>query len=158
MTTTLPINKVDFKDKLREITDVGSISIFSDTFDLFSSSDKKFKGQVDLEGFKIEIRRSFTDNSNYAIAKGTFVESNGILTIETVIFGFNDFTIIYGLSISLFLFFSLFSSSEKSGNISIPNILFLEAFICAILYFTMKRSAKRLKQELEEEFHNLVNK
>ena len=53
MTTTLPINKVDFKDKLREITDVGSISIFSDTFDLFSSSDKKFKGQVDLEGFKI---------------------------------------------------------------------------------------------------------
>lgn len=84
MTTTLQISKVEFVNRLNEITDQGSTGIFSDSFDIFSSSKNEFKGQVNFDNFKIKRRRRFFDtNMNIAVANGTLIENNGQLTIET---------------------------------------------------------------------------
>jgi hypothetical protein len=160
MTTTLPTSKVEFVNRLNEITDEGSTGMMSDTFDIFSSSKNEFKGQVTFDSFKIKRRRRFFDtNMNFAVANGNFTEKNGQLTVDTEINGFNNFFIIF--YVFLIIFYSIFifgfwGSDNKGGFIALPFILLHGTFMFAIPYFMMRRSVKRLKYELEREFFYLT--
>jgi hypothetical protein len=146
--------------RLNEITDIGSTGMFSDTFDVFSSSKNEFKGQVDLDGFKLKRRKRFFDtNMNFAIANGTFAEINGNLIIETEINGSNNFLVIFYIFLILFyaIFFFLFLTGEsKESFIAIPFILLHGTIMFALPYLIMRRSVKRLKYELEREFFYLT--
>lgn len=160
MTTTLQTSKVEFFNRLNEVTDAGSTGMMSDTFDVFSSSKNEFKGQVNFDSFKIKRKRRFFDsNMNLAVANGTFAESNGKLTIETEIIGFNNFFIVFYVFLiifySIFIFGFLFSS-KSGGFIALPFILLHGAFMFGVPYFMMRRSVKRLKYELEREFFYLT--
>lgn len=160
MTTTLQISKVEFVNRLNEITDQGSTGIFSDSFDIFSSSNNEFKGQVNFDNFKIKRRRRFFDtNMNFAVANGTFIENNGQLTIETELNGFNNFFILFYVLLILFYSFFIFGLIASDNNIefiAIPFIILHATFMFALPYFIMRRSVKRLKYELEREFFYLT--
>ena len=160
LTIALPTNKTDFVNRLYEVTDIGSTGMFSDTFDIFSSSKNEFKGQVDTDGFKLKRRKRFFDtNMNFAVANGTFSETNGQLIIETEVNGFNNFFIVF--YVFLIIFYSIFifgfwGSDNKGSFIAIPFILLHGTFMFVIPYFMMRRSVKRLKYELEREFFYLT--
>jgi len=160
MSTTLQTSKIAFVNRLNEITDEGSTGIMSDTFDVFSSNKNEFKGQVNLDGFKIKRRRRFFDtNMNFAVATGTFAENNGQLTIDTEINGFNNFFIVfYVLLIVVYsiFFWSFLRSDNKAGFIVVPFILLHGTLMFGMPYFMMRRSVKRLKYELEREFFYLT--
>lgn len=162
MTTTLQTSKVEFVNRLNEITDEGSTGMMSDTFDVFSSSKNEFKGQVSFDSFKIKRRRRFFDtNMNFAVANGTFEENNGQLTIDTEINGFNNFFIVFYVFLIIFysIFIFGFASSDKNGSgefVAIPFILLHGTFMFGLPYFMMRRSVKRLKYELEREFFYLT--
>ncbi|AUC15859.1 hypothetical protein BTO06_12165 [Tenacibaculum sp. SZ-18] len=161
--TELIIQKNDFVNKLRNHVDEGSTGIFSDTFDVFSSSKNEYKGEVSFNGFKIKRRRKFFDmNMNMAVAKGTYSQKDDKLIIDTEINGFHGMMIpfyifciiIYGVFIVGFL-----SADEIGGNapgFAFPFIIIHAAFMMGIPYFIMKRSTKRLKHELEREFFYLT--
>ena len=161
--TELEIQKNDFINKLREHVDEGGTGIFSDTFDVFSSSKNEYKGEVNYNGFKIKRRRKFFDmNMNMAVANGTYYEKDNKLIIDTEINGFHGMMIpfyifcivIYGVFIVGFLL-----ADKIGGNVTgfaFPFIIFHAAFMMGIPYFIMRRSTKRLKHELEREFFYLT--
>ncbi|MDX1830013.1 MAG: hypothetical protein R3342_10760, partial [Lutibacter sp.] len=71
MTTEIEIPKNEFVSIFKKHVDEGSIGIFSDTFDIFSSSKNEYKGYVGLDGFKIKRRKRFFDmNMNLSVANG----------------------------------------------------------------------------------------
>ena len=161
--TELIIQKNDFVNKLRNHVDEGSTGLFSDTFDVFSSSKNEYKGEVSFNGFKIKRRRRFFDmNMNMAVANGTYSQKDDKLIIDTEINGFHGMMIpfyifcfiIYGVFIVGFL-----SADEIGGNapgFAFPFIIIHAAFMMGIPYFIMRRSTKRLKHELEREFFYLT--
>ncbi|MBE7178338.1 MAG: hypothetical protein INR69_18200 [Mucilaginibacter polytrichastri] len=161
ITTSLPISKNEFVNRLKAITDEEKSGLMLDAFDIFSSSKNEFKGEVSLEAFKIKKRRKFFDtNSNFAVANGVFVENNGQLIIETEINAFKN--IFIGAGIFLLIFYSfiiiiLFGvSNTNAGFIGLPMILLHATFMFAIPYFILRRSVKRLKYDLEREFFFLT--
>lgn len=161
--TELIIQKNDFVNKLQKHVDESSTSIFSDTFDVFSSSKNEYKGEVNFNGFKIKRRRKLFDmNMNVAVAKGTYSQKGDKLIIDTEINGFHGMMIpfyifciiIYGVFIVGFL-----SADEIGGDVpgfAVPFIFVHAAFMMGIPYFIMRRSTKRLKHELEREFFYLT--
>ncbi|MFI2743567.1 hypothetical protein ACG2LH_12565 [Zhouia sp. PK063] len=159
--TELVIQKNDFVNKLRYHVDEGSIGIFSDTFDIFSSSKNEYKGKVSFNGFKIKRRRRFFDmNMNMAVATGTYSQKDDKLIISTEINGFHGMMIpfyifciiIYGIFIIGFL-----SADEIGENaLGFAFIIIHAAFMMGLPYFIMRRSTKRLKHELEREFFYLT--
>jgi len=160
MTTTLQTSKVEFINRLNEITDRGNTGIMSDIFDIFSSSKNEFKGQINFDSFKIKRKRRFFDtNMNIAVANGFFIEDNEQLIIETEIKGFSNFFTIFYIFVFIFYLVSIlafmFNDTEKLF-IVIPFILFHGTLMCAIPYFIIRRSVKRLKYELEREFFYLT--
>lgn len=160
MTTTLQTSKVEFVNRLAQVTDKGSTGMMSDTFDIFSSSKNEFKGQVNFDSFEIKRRRRLFDtNMSSAVAKGTFVERDGHLKIETEINGFNNLFIVF--YVFLIIFYSIFiisflSNVNEMGFIPIPFIMIHGTVMFGIPYFLMRRSVKRLKYELEREFFYLT--
>ncbi|RYE16201.1 MAG: hypothetical protein EOP45_17910 [Sphingobacteriaceae bacterium] len=91
LTMHLDLDQKVFTDRLSAITEPGSTSVFTDAFDVLSSSEKEFKGFVDRQGFKLKRRRRLFDlRFNTAIANGTIAEADGKLTIETEINAFHN--------------------------------------------------------------------
>ena len=160
MTTTLEISRVDFLSGLSEITDEASTGMMSVAFDVFSSSKSEFKGHIGLNSFEIRRRRRvFDTNLSFAVASGTFNESNGQLVVETEVNGFNNFFIFFYVCLVVFyLIFlgELFSGDTKDGIIVIPILLLHATFMFAMPYLIMRRGVKRLKYELEREFFYLT--
>lgn len=161
LTTNLPMDKSNFIKRLSSITDEGGTGVFSNPFEMFSSSKNEFKGEVNYDGFTIKRKKRFFDKSaNMAVANGTLHESNGQLTVETEINGFNNFFIVF--YIFLIVFYSIFIivgftiSDNNVGFFMIPFLLLHGTFMFLIPYFMMKRSVKKLKYELEREFFYLT--
>lgn len=161
-TTCIEINKIDFIEKLSTITDKGSFGMFSDSFDAFSSNKKEYKGQIDLNGFKLKRRRRFFDNNgSFAIVNGTFHEENGHLTIYSEINGFHNFFIFFYVVLIIFYSSTFIGTFISEGNIKffmIPFFILHGTFMFLVPYFIMKRSVKRIKYELEREFFYLTKK
>ena len=160
MTTTLPISKIQFVNRLHEITDVGSTAMMLDTFEAFSSSKKEFKGQINFDNFKIRKRKRFFETNKYiAVATGTFDEKGGQLTVETEINGFSDFYIVfYAFLIIIYsILIIAFSTGLAGGGFSfLPFIIIHGTLMFCLPYFMMKRSVRNLKYELEREFFYLT--
>jgi len=157
LTTNLKIEKIDFVQKLSSITDKGDVGIFSDTFDIFSSSKNEFKGRVNSKGFEIKRKRRFFDtNMNTAIAKGTLYENNGALSIETEINGFHNLYVVFYIMLIIFYSIAIIGISISDNNVKfgvIPFLLLHGTLMFSFPYFMMRRSVKRLKYELEREFY-----
>lgn len=160
MTTTLHLSKIDFINRLRAITDEGSTRRLSDHFNIFAPSPFEFKGEVNLQGFKIKKRKKvFDSNLNISEANGTYTEENGTLKIETEINGFNNFYIFYYVFIILIYAVFLVLIMRSGGETEIIAILFLlihGAFMLGLPYLMMRKSVQRMQYELEREFYYLT--
>lgn len=161
LTTEVPMEKNQFVSRFEKQVDHGSISPFSDMFDVFSSSKNEYKGHVNYNGFKIKRRRRFFDmNMNLAVATGSFQSKDNSLIISTEINGFHGMMIPFYIFITIFYLIFIFGFSfatfqgEASGEVflGIPFILIHAAFMYGIPYFIMRRSTGRMKRELEREF------
>lgn len=159
LTTNLKISRTEFVKKLAAITDKGQTGMFSDTVDAFSSTNKKYKGEVDFDGFKLKRRRRFFDtNINMAVATGTINEHDGYLTIETEINGFNNFYMIFNVFVFVFCSILILNLVVFENNAeSFPTLLLIVhgTLVFSITYFIMRRKVKQLKYELEREFFYL---
>jgi hypothetical protein len=96
---------------------------------------------------------------NFAVANGTFTESNGELRIDTEINGFNNFFVVFYVFLIIvysILIFGFTVSDNNEGFIAIPLILLHGTFMSGLPYLMMRRSVKRLKYDLEREFFYLT--
>lgn len=156
----LPMSKADFVSRLIEITRNGEIGMMSDFFDVTSSGNHEFKGQVNDNGFKIKRRRRVFDrNISTSVANGVFVENNGHLTINTEINGFNGVIVVYYVLLILVypvIVFFLFIGPETSKFVDMPFLLIHWGLMFGLPYFIIRRSVKQLKYELEREFFYLT--
>lgn len=164
LSTELQIEKKDFLEKLRATTDKGSVGIFINPFEVFSSSQNELKGQIYENGFKLQRRRRFFDSSaNLAVATGKLSEKDYLLIIETEINGFNSFFIFFYVFLiliySIFLVVGFVIPTDSGIPFFIIPFIIVHASIMFLLpYFLMRRSVKRLKYELEREFFYLTKK
>ena len=71
LTIEIEISKSEFVSKLKEQVDEGSTGIFSNPFEVFSSSKNEYKGSVRFDGFEIKRRKKLFDmNINLSVASG----------------------------------------------------------------------------------------
>ena len=164
-TIEIEFKKNDFVSKLKEHVDEGSIGLFANAFDVFSSSKNEYKGHVSYDEFKIKRRKRFFDmNKNLAIARGSYKQKNETLIIETEINGFNRIMIPYFLFTIVFylIFIGVIIMTDSFKGIEVGFVflfLFIHAtFMFGIPYFLMRRSTKRMKYELERDFYYLTKK
>ena len=162
--TTVKIQKGSFVDKLSKSVDHSNFGYFPDLSDLFSSSDNIFKGEVSLSGFKLKRKIKFAEmNSNMVIASGKYIQDHENLIITTNINGFQKKMILYFAFLILFylVFIFAFLFSEFLGAttqiIFFPALILHGAFMLGIPYFMIKSSVKKMKYNLEREFHYIAN-
>jgi hypothetical protein len=157
--TDLPINRMQFIDRLSSITDPGETGMFSGPFESFSSSKNELKGKVNYDGFTLKRRKKFFDsNANMAVATGKIFEQHGRLTVETEINGFNNFFIVIYAFLIIIYAAAIFgiARTNSASFFTIPFLLLHGTFMFLIPYFMMRRSVKKLKYELEREFFYLT--
>lgn len=155
ITTSLPINRVEFVRRLELLTESGNTTVLSDFMDNFSKSDKKFKGKIDLNEFKIKKRRKLFDtNFNCAVANGEIKENKDSLMIEIEIDGFanSKYLLFPVFLISLVFFLTIFFSDSKIDSSIISSFLKTVIFISIIYILLLKQNVKLLKDELENDF------
>lgn len=159
MTVVLPINSMEFANRLAEITQNRGTGLFSNPIAYFSSSNCEYIGKVDYNSFRISRRpRFFNPNMNSSVANGTFREKDGELIIETEINGFNDFYYFYYGFLVVFYLITIIVvifNANLDFLIVIPFFLFQSILLVILPFFAMKASVKRLKYELEREFFYL---
>ena len=155
-TTTLPINRLEFVNRLNELVEEGSTSMVSDSFDAFDRSNKEFKGSIFEDSFKIKKRHKLFDfHLNSAVAFGTFVEKDNQLIIETKIRGVNAFFMIFYLLLLVVFPISMVSilrSESQDVQTSIILVLLQFVFMFGIPYLLLRMSTQRLKRDLEKQF------
>lgn len=155
-TTTLPISRLEFVNRLNELVEEGSTSMVSDSFDAFDRSNKEFKGSIFEDSFKIKKRHKLFDfNLNSAVAFGTFVEKDNQLIIETKIRGVNAFFMIFYLLLLVVFPISMVSilrSESQDVQTSIILVLLQFVFMFGIPYLLLRMSTQRLKRDLEKQF------
>ncbi|PTX12245.1 hypothetical protein C8N40_11443 [Pontibacter mucosus] len=161
LTTEIEIQRNEFVARLKENVDEGSTSLFSDMFDVFSSSSNEYKGTIRMEYFKLRRRRRFFDmNMNVAVAKGTFTQKEKILIVDTEINGFSGMMIpFYMFAIIFYLIFIstfLFAENIEGASFAFPFLVIHAAFMFGLPYFVMRRSVDRMKHELEREFYYMT--
>ncbi len=159
LTLDLPVDKNDFIRRLRQHVEPGGAGLLGDPFEVFSSKNKEFRGEVSKDGFKIRKRRKlFEAYAGLAKAEGTFREDKGKLSISTTINGFNSIFIIYYLIVTvLYLgFLVAFFLVDEIPLLVFPFLLLHAALMYGIPFFVMRRSVQRMKRDLEREFFYLT--
>lgn len=156
----LKISKLHFIEKLSSIVDEGSTGPFANPFEVFSSSKNEFKGQVTYEGFRIKRRRRFFGTKmDLAVAKGSFVEGNGTLKIETEIDGFNSFFLPFYIILivvySIF-FFNVGGPDNNDRDFVFPVMILHASIMFGLPYLIVRSSVKGLKYDIEREFYYLT--
>ncbi|SDI45981.1 hypothetical protein [Winogradskyella thalassocola] len=165
--TTLNVSRSEFISALRNNVDEADIdSIFSGAFEVFTSSKNLYKGNVNHNGFRIRKRKRFFEkNIGKTIATGNLREQGETLFINTQIKGWNNsMFLFYGFLSVFYLIFIVGSfanifSSDSAFPIFVPIFILIHAlFMFGIPYFMMRRSVKRLKEDLDREFHYIISK
>ena len=173
-TTELDIQKDDFIKELKNQVEEANIGLFlfsSSFIEVFSSSNKKFKGQVKDGYFKIRKRLSFSDmNHSSIIASGSFKQKNDKLVIETEIMGFYGLKFfIYGyvlimiliLSIILFFMFYIFMADNIELTVKFIAVFFLFLqllFAIGFPYLLFTQSMNSLKDDIKNLFYHMQKK
>lgn len=165
--TTLNTTKSEFTSALRNNVDEGDVDgMFSGAFEAFSSSNNKFKGSVSFNGFKIRKRRRFFEkNFGKAIATGNVREQGDTLVVNTQINAWHNFMFFFFgfITVGYIIFFGVFLNQAFSFDDGLSFvaplfILFHAMLMFGIPYFIMRRGVKRMKQDLEREFHFILSK
>ncbi len=158
LTFEIDIQRSDFVKKLRNIVDEEEISILSDPFEAFSRSKNEYKGQVGDHKFKIKRRKKFFDmNMNFAVAEGTYQQQDENLLFEIEINGFIKMMIAFYVIVTLFyiLFIGAFFTVDVDEDFSVimlPFIILHGAMMFGMPYYLMRRSASKMRHEIEREF------
>lgn len=159
---TLPISKIDFVNRLLTITELGDVGVFPNQWEIFSSSDYDYKGQVNYDGFEIRKKqRLFSPNFGNIVAKGTFSETGGQLEIETEIDGFQGIYLIFFFFLLIFytiIIYGFFADDSKAEPYLLIFFLLHGTFMFFIPFITMRVGVSRFKRELEREFYFLTGK
>ncbi|WP_405568252.1 hypothetical protein [Polaribacter sp. Asnod6-C07] len=163
---SLNTNKNDFVTALRKNVDEDDIdSLFSSAFEIFSQSKNVFKGRANHSGFKIRKRKRFFDRQfGFAKATGNYREKDDKLIVTGQIKSWNNFMyFFFGFAILIYTVFILSfffnaNSFDDGSYIAIPFIIIHAAFMFGIPYFAMRSGLKKLKRDLEREFHFIVSK
>lgn len=158
LTTTLELTKAEFINAFNKNVDIGNIGLFSNAFEVFSSSPNRYKGTISENSFALKMkRRMFGSNMKMSRAYGVFRQENGKLIIETEIKGFNQFVkfflgfflLIYAGAISTFL---LNTALHKEIYVLIALIIAHAVFMFSVFYLLICRSVRYMKYDLEREF------
>ncbi len=165
LTTELEIPKNVFVSNFKQAVDEGSTGLFTNSFEVFSSSNNEYKGQVGYEGFKIKRRRKLFDMSpSTAVASGTYRQHQEKLIIETEINAFSGMMIplfvllIFMYTIAIGSFIVADQIEGNAAGVAIPFLILHAIFMFGIFYLLMRRSAKRMKYELERELYYTTKK
>jgi hypothetical protein len=165
--TTLNTSKSEFTSALRNNVDEADIDgLFSGVFEVFSSSKNLYKGSVNHNNFRIRKRaRLFEKNIGKTIASGDLRENGESLIINTKIKGWSNYMFFFYSFLSIFYLifivgsFAGIFSEDSQFPIFVPIFILIHAvFMFGIPYFIMRRSVKRLKEDLEREFHYIISK
>ncbi len=158
----LPIKRDDFIESFHHNVLIGEINTMSDFFEPFTSTKKELKGNISGNEFTIKrLRRLFSPNQGLAIAKGRFKENiNGLsISMELTAFRgamrFMHYMLfgLYAMGIVFMLVLSAKDDSLRLSLIALPFIIFHALIFLVLFRFMMGRSVKKLKYELEREFH-----
>lgn len=157
----LQISKSDFTKKFRENVDESNFGF--EPFEVFSSSNNEYKGNIENSGFELKKRRKLFDTRHsFAKATGTLVQETDKLIAKIVISGFQKKMLLFvGF---ILVFYTIFISSiffiddDAPKFFLIPFIVFHASIMLGIPYFMMKRSVKRMAYDLERDFHYWVTK
>lgn len=161
MSLRLNVTTTEFVSKLRSHVDEEDInSLFSGLFEAFSSSKKKYKGEVDSRGFHIRKKRQlFKKQRMTAYAKGNYRLNGDILVVNAVInpFNFNKillkgFLFICYLTFLFYLIFDEVLLKDLFNNLPIPFLLFGFVAMFVMPYFSLRRSVSNMKDDLEKQF------
>ena len=160
--TNVHIQKHEFVRKFKQHVDEKSVGLFSDAFDIFSSSKNEYKGRVEIDGFKIKRKRKLFDTGlNLSVAQGSYKQEGETLTIEAEINGFSGAMIPFYLFAivfySVFIALLLTGDHEESPiSFLLPFVLFHAAFMFGIPYYMMRSSVEKMKHDLEREFYYMT--
>ncbi|WP_157472291.1 hypothetical protein [Neolewinella persica] len=162
-TTELEMDKMEFSKRLRKVVDEGSTGAIGNPFEAFSSSENDFIGKVTSEGFEIRRRRKmFEPNFSMAYVTGKFVQNRDCLTITSKIHGIGKSLKIFIIAITgFYLLFAIMILLVSTANSDFPfyMALFLiphAALMFWIPFFMARYAVRRMKKELEREFHYLA--
>ena len=157
----LEIDKNDFFKILQNNVDEKQ----SDFFDAFSVSKNEYKGIVTQDNFEIKRKRRFFDmNLNFSKAKGTIIQNDSKLIIDTEINAFQGqmmFMLIFLIVFYLIFIIAFYTADRINGNspvIAFPFILIHALFMFGIPYLMMRRSVSRMKYDLERDLFFMTKK
>jgi hypothetical protein len=156
--------KNDFISAFKKKVDDEDIGLFSDTFDVFSSSKNTYKGSIDSNSFKIKRRKKFFEARNsMALATGTFRQKGENVVIDTEVNGFSKWMIPFYVTIILFYFVFIFIfvfgiAAQDMPFMIIPFIFIHGLLMFFIPYFVMKKSVTNMRHDLEREFYFMTRK
>lgn len=163
----LNVTTPEFVSALRNNVEESDIdNLFSGFFEVFSSNNKKFKGEINNRGFYIRKKKKlFKKQYGSAHARGTFVYNGDILVVNTVISVLNMNKLLFkgSLIICYFAFIMYnFSGQDIFQNftniIPIPFALFFIVMITVVPYFSLKKEVERMKKDLDEYFFLVSSK
>ena len=159
----LDIQKNEFVNNLNAHLDEGSMSVLTDSVDVFTPNNKKYKGHVTADEFKIKLRRKFFDpKMNISIATGGLTQHGDILEIKGEVNGWNGLIIpFYIFLLCVYLVFLGWFLYDRNLHSSLPPtvIPILVAhlvFAIGAPYYLMRKSTKTLKEELEQDFPKIA--
>lgn len=137
-----------------EHVDYSDLGLFSDPFEQFQFSKKKYKGQVSEDGFALKMRRKLFDpRFPFAKATGRFIKRGQLTIIETQIDGRHP-AISFVLALSLIIYVVVIADIALRGDwtsLLLPGTLAHAALMFGSFYAIMRWSVKHLKTNLERE-------
>ncbi len=163
----LNVTPPEFVSALRNNVEESDIdNLFSSFFEVFSSNNKKFKGEINNKGFYIRKKRKlFKKQYGSTHARGTFVYNGDILVINTVISVLNMNKLLFKGSLFIcYLAFIIYYFDDANlfqnltSEISIPFVLFFIVMIMIVPYFSLKKEVERMKKDLDEYFFLISSK
>ncbi len=165
LTAGLSIDKNEFVDKLSADVDQTAYWFFSDITVSLPVSKNQFKGRVYINGFKLKIRQKYFDAKTNATARyiisfvvgnGLFDEQNNRQLIKTGISGFSRYLGAFFLICCTVPFWDLFQKPRDEAFIVLLFLSVHATCMLTLISFFMRRSIRRLKNELDTAFYCLT--
>jgi len=158
LTLQLPVERADFEKALRLHLDKPQ----ADFLDIFSSSDKLYKGTVTHDSFEIRRRRRFFDGSmSFVRTKGQFTQKSDKLIIDLELNAFHPLMMPFVvLALGIYLWIAVFTFTSEGAGASQPWIPFFILIHAAVMfgipYIIMRRRLKLTRYEIERDLFFMI--